>query len=69
SYILITWLAIIFVLVIVAFRRARRLKRSVRRRNRVPMLLFSLYILYVKHIFIAGTLYALYIYTIEMYTS
>ncbi|MGV1143249.1 hypothetical protein ACV56Z_03220 [Staphylococcus aureus] len=29
SYILITWLAIIFVLLIVAFRRARRLKRPV----------------------------------------
>lgn len=69
SYILITWLAIIFVLLIVAFRRARRLKRPVRMRNIVAMLLFSLFILYVNHIFIAGTLYALDIYTIEMHTS
>ena len=38
SYILITWLAIIFVLLIVAFRRARRLKRPVRMRNIVAML-------------------------------
>ena len=58
-----------FVLLIVAFRRARRLKRPVRMRNIVAMLLFSLFILYVNHIFIAGTLYALDIYTIEMHTS
>ncbi len=32
------------------------------------MLLFSLFILYVNHIFV-GTLYALDIYTIEMHTS
>ncbi len=38
-------------------------------RNIVAMLLFSLFILYVNHIFIAGTLYALDIYTIEMHTS
>ena len=69
SYILIAWLAIIFILLIVAFRRARKLKRPIRIRNLVAMFLFSVFVLYVNHIFIAGTLYALDIYTIEMHTS
>lgn len=69
SYILITWLVIIFALLIVAFRRARRLKRPIRMRNLVAMLLFSIFILYINHIFIAGTFYALDVYTIEMHTS
>ena len=38
-------------------------------RNLVAMLLFSIFILYINHIFIAGTFYALDVYTIEMHTS
>ena len=53
SYILITWLVIIFALLIVAFRRARRLKRPIRMRNLVAML-------FVQHIY---TLHQPYIYS------
>lgn len=69
SYILIAWLIIVFALLIFAFRRAKVLKRPFRFRKLVGTVIFSAFVLFINHAFIAGTLYALDVYHIEVATS
>ncbi|EHJ07002.1 bifunctional lysylphosphatidylglycerol flippase/synthetase MprF [Staphylococcus simiae] len=69
SYILIAWLIIVFALLIFAFRRTRVLKRPFRIRKLVGTVIFSAFVLFINHAFIAGTLYALDVYHIEVATS
>lgn len=69
SFILLAWLVLIFILLILAYRRARVLKRPFRLRNVLLTLLFSIIVLYINHLIISETLYALDIYHIEMDTS
>ena len=60
---------IIFVLLILAYQRAQVLKRPLRFKKLAFMLLLSIFILYLNHILISGTLYALDVYHIEIDTS
>ena len=68
SFLLLSWLIIIFVLLILAYQRAQVLKRPLRFKKLAVMLL-SIFILYLNHILISGTLYALDVYHIEIDTS
>ena len=69
SFLLLSWLIIIFVLLILAYQRAQVLKRPLRFKKLAFMLLLSIFILYLNHILISGTLYALDVYHIEIDTS
>ncbi|MBL7573151.1 bifunctional lysylphosphatidylglycerol flippase/synthetase MprF [Staphylococcus saccharolyticus] len=69
SFLLLTWLVVMFILLVLAYRRALVLKRPVRFRKVMLMLLLTIIVLYLNHILIAGTLYALDIYHIEVDTS
>ena len=69
SFLLLTWLVLIFVLLVLAYRRAQVLKRPFRFRKLVLMLVVSVIVLYLNHFLIAETLYALDIYHIEVDTS
>ncbi|MBN4863241.1 phosphatidylglycerol lysyltransferase, partial [Staphylococcus sp. EG-SA-32] len=69
SFLLLSWLIIIFVLLILAYQRSQVLKRPLRFKKLAFMLLLSIFILYLNHILISGTLYALDVYHIEIDTS
>ena len=69
SFLLLTWLVVMFILLVLAYRRAQVLKRPFRFRKLVLMLILSVIVLYLNHILIAETLYALDIYHIEVDTS
>ncbi|UDI78336.1 bifunctional lysylphosphatidylglycerol flippase/synthetase MprF [Staphylococcus taiwanensis] len=69
SFILLTWLVVIFILLILAYRRARVVKRPFRLKNLLFTIVISIIVLYVNHLVIAETLYALDIYHLEMDTS
>ena len=56
-------------LLILAYQRAQVLKRPLRFKKLAFMLLLSIFILYLNHILISGTLYALDVYHIEIDTS
>ena len=56
-------------LLILAYQRAQVLKRPLRFKKLAVMLLLSIFILYLNHILISGTLYALDVYHIEIDTS
>lgn len=69
SFLLLAWLILIFVLLIFAYRRAKVVKRPFRLKKLVLTLLVSVVVLYINHLFISETLYALDIYHLEMDTS
>ena len=69
SFLLLTCFVVMFILLVLAYRRAQVLKRPFRFRKLVLMLILSVIVLYLNHILIAETLYALDIYHIEVDTS
>lgn len=69
SLILLAWLVVILILLIVAFQKAQVLKRPFRFKTLLLMLILSIVVLYVNHLFIYSALYALDIYHIEIDTS
>lgn len=69
SFLLLTWLVVIFVLLIIAYRRAKVLKRPLRLKNVFLIVIISLIVLYINHIIISSTLYALDVYNLEVDTT
>lgn len=69
SIMLLTWLIIIFILLILAYRRAKVFKRPFRLKNLIFTLVISVIVLYINHFIISETLYALDLYHLEMDTS
>ncbi|KAB7646070.1 MULTISPECIES: bifunctional lysylphosphatidylglycerol flippase/synthetase MprF [Staphylococcus] len=69
SFLLLTWLVVIFVLLIIAYRRAKVVKRPLRLKNVFLIVIISLIVLYINHIIISSTLYALDVYNLEVDTT
>lgn len=69
SLILLSWIILIFVLLVLAYRRSKVVKRPFRLKRFIVAIILSVFVLYVNHIIISETLYALDIYHIEMDTS
>ncbi|MEJ7464212.1 bifunctional lysylphosphatidylglycerol flippase/synthetase MprF [Staphylococcus saprophyticus] len=69
SFLLLTWLVVIFVLLIIVYRRAKVVKRPLRLKNVFLIVIISLIVLYINHIIISSTLYALDVYNLEVDTT
>lgn len=69
SLILLSWILLIFILLILAYRRSKVMKRPFRLKRLIFTIILSMLVLYVNHFIISETLYALDIYHIEMDTS
>ena len=69
SFLLLTWLVVIFVLLIIVYRRAKVVKRPLRLKNVFLIVIISLIVLYINHIIISRTLYALDVYNLEVDTT
>ena len=65
SIMLLTWLIIIFILLILAYRRAKVFKRPFRLKNLIFTLVISVIVLYINHFIISETLYALDLYHLK----
>ncbi|WP_436950582.1 bifunctional lysylphosphatidylglycerol flippase/synthetase MprF [Staphylococcus xylosus] len=69
SFILLSWLTVIFILLLVFYRRARVIKRPFRYSKLLLSVITGAIILYINHLVIKSTFYSLEIYHIEMLTS
>ncbi|RIM95225.1 phosphatidylglycerol lysyltransferase, partial [Staphylococcus shinii] len=69
SFILLSWLTVIFVLLLVFYKRARVIKRPFRYSKLLLSIITGAIILYINHLVIKSTFYSLDIYHIEMLTS
>lgn len=69
SFILLTWLAVMFVLLVVFYKRSKILKRKFSYVKLIYMFLISGCVLFVNHIVIYQTLHTLDVYKLEVDTS
>lgn len=69
SFILLTWLLVMLVLLFIAYRQSKVLKRPLRLKNAFLFILISIIVLYINHVIISSTLYALDVYNIEVDTT
>ncbi|ADC87632.1 MULTISPECIES: bifunctional lysylphosphatidylglycerol flippase/synthetase MprF [Staphylococcus] len=69
SALLLSWLIVMFAILVAAYRRAKVLKRPFRLHQFVMSFIMSVVVLYVNHFIISQTFYALDVYQIEMNTS
>ncbi|MGO3049590.1 MAG: bifunctional lysylphosphatidylglycerol flippase/synthetase MprF [Staphylococcus sp.] len=69
SFMLISWLIIMLILLVIFYKRAHVIKRPFRYSKLFVNIILGSVILYINHLFIASTFYSLDIYHIEVDTS